>query len=80
MGGESTVVVFFVKGITECVKLTFVQYMESVLPLNAVDDASGCVCMRWARTNERENENKVGRSAKDNDCALEAEWLRATPF
>lgn len=60
--------------------MAFVHYMECVLPLDAVDEELGCVCLRWATTNEGEGDNVVGGALKENDCTVAGEWFRATPF
>lgn len=71
---------FFVKRDTEGSELAFLQYMECVPPLDAVDDALGWVCLRWATTGGGEDERESGTALKENDCTVVEEWFGAISF
>lgn len=53
----------------------FVQFRESVLPLSAMDDALGCVFLRWAAAESRENESDVDRMERANNRIAAGEWF-----
>lgn len=68
---------YFVMGGREGVKIAFVQYMECVLPWDAMEKALRCVCLRWATTNGPEDEKEVGRFIKETDETVAGETFGA---
>lgn len=70
----------FVRGDTEGMELAFVQYMECVRPLDAVDEGLACVCLRWATTDGREDEGEIEMCGEGGDCTVAGEWFGLIPF
>lgn len=56
--GAKVLLIFrgFARGDVEATELAFVQCMKCVQPLDGVDEALGCVCLRWA-TADRDGED-----------------------
>lgn len=55
MGRNSTIAGFcVVRGDKKGDKMKFVQFMDCVFSLNAVDDRLGCVCLRLAAAEDGE--------------------------
>lgn len=49
------------------------QYMESELPLNEVDEALGCVCRQWATVRRAEKEYDEENEGKGSDAVVAGE-------
>lgn len=68
---EPSLCLFFVKGDTNGVKPAFVQHMESIMPFDERNETLECVCLRRATMDGGEDESKVGRSMKEDECTTE---------
>lgn len=56
-------------------EIAFVRYMESVLPLDEVDETSGCLNLQWATAGSRaaEKGHDVEEEREDRDAAADGE-------
>lgn len=69
----------FVKTDTRDEELAFVQYTECAPPLDAVDDALKCACMRWAKSNGGDDESEVRMPVHEDDCTAD-KMVRISPL
>lgn len=53
--------------------MAFVQFMKGVQPLDGVDDAVGCDCLRRAAAEGGENESDVDRLQEASNCTAAGE-------
>lgn len=58
----------------------FDRFMECVPPLDALDDASECMCLRRATAKCRENETEVERMEGEKIRTAAGEWSGAISF
>lgn len=56
-----------VRGEEEGDEMAFVQFTECMLPLYAVDDAQGCVCLRWVTAEGENKETGVNMLEAENN-------------
>lgn len=56
--------------------MIFVQFMESVPSLDAVNDALGCLCLRWAAADGGESKTDGVRMESKNGRIAAREWVR----
>lgn len=68
---------FSAKRDTRGVKSAFVQYLECIPPLNAVDKAFRCAYLRWATRDGRENKSEICRSVRASDSTQAREQAGA---
>lgn len=60
--GKVLLLVFrVVRGMKNCHEMAVVQFMECVSPLDAVDKALECLCLRWAASEGGDDESDVDR-------------------
>lgn len=52
--------------------------MKSVPPLDAVGDALGCLCLRWATAVGEENKTDVNRLEEKNNRTAEGTWCEVS--
>lgn len=53
------------------------RYMKCGKPLDEVDDALRCMCLRWATVGSAEKERNVEEKGGGRDGVAVAKWFRA---
>lgn len=70
---------YFVRRYTKGMEPALLQYTKGVPPFDAVDEAMGYVCLRWATVDGGENDNAVDTSVRKSDYKVAGEWFGAIP-
>lgn len=61
-------------------RLGSVQYVKLVPSLDRVDEILGCICLRWAGVNSKENELDRETAVNESDRKVADEWSEAISF
>lgn len=70
----------FLKGDTKGVELGTAKHMNCVWPLDAAEEAMGCVCQPYGAAGGREAESEMGGFLKGKDCRVVGEQLGTSSF
>lgn len=65
---------------TKGVELAYLQFMECVPPLDAVDETLGCACLQSWKASCGQSDTRVSSFVKKNGIKMVEEWFEAIYF